>query len=51
MAADAQRRHHAGAVQTAYQAEIDAASELVDFWRFNCAFAQELLAEQPVSST
>ncbi len=39
-----------GQSKTAYQAEIDAASELVDFWRFNVAFAQELLAEQPDSS-
>jgi 1-pyrroline-5-carboxylate dehydrogenase len=39
-----------GQSKTAYQAEIDAASELVDFWRFNVAFAQELLDEQPSSS-
>jgi 1-pyrroline-5-carboxylate dehydrogenase len=39
-----------GQSKTAFQAEIDAASELVDFWRFNTAFAQELLSEQPVSS-
>jgi 1-pyrroline-5-carboxylate dehydrogenase len=39
-----------GQSKTAYQAEIDAASELVDFWRFNPYFAQELLAEQPLSS-
>ena len=39
-----------GQSKTAYQAEIDAASELVDFWRFNVAFAQELLDEQPISS-
>ena len=39
-----------GQSKTAYQAEIDAASELVDFWRFNAAFAQELLNEQPDSS-
>ncbi|MFA5909988.1 MAG: L-glutamate gamma-semialdehyde dehydrogenase [Vicinamibacterales bacterium] len=39
-----------GQSKTAYQAEIDAASELVDFWRFNVAFAQDLLAEQPDSS-
>ena len=39
-----------GQSKTAYQAEIDAASELVDFWRFNAAFAQELLGEQPISS-
>jgi 1-pyrroline-5-carboxylate dehydrogenase len=39
-----------GQSKTAYQAEIDAASELVDFWRFNVAFAQELLEEQPDST-
>ena len=39
-----------GQSKTAYQAEIDAASELVDFWRFNVAFAQELLSEQPDST-
>jgi 1-pyrroline-5-carboxylate dehydrogenase len=39
-----------GQSKTAYQAEIDAASELVDFWRFNVAFAQELYEEQPISS-
>lgn len=39
-----------GQSKTAYQAEIDAASEMVDFWRFNAAFAQELLNEQPISS-
>ncbi len=39
-----------GQSKTAYQAEIDAASELVDFWRYNAAFAQDLLSEQPDSS-
>jgi len=39
-----------GQSKTAYQAEIDAASELVDFWRFNAAFAEELISEQPDSS-
>ena len=39
-----------GQSKTAFQAEIDAASELVDFWRFNVAFAQELIAEQPDST-
>jgi len=32
-----------------YQAEIDAACELADFWRFNCHFADGLLAQQPSS--
>jgi 1-pyrroline-5-carboxylate dehydrogenase len=35
--------------KTAFQAEIDAACELIDFWRFNCYFAQELYADQPFS--
>ena len=39
-----------GQSKTVYQAEIDAASELVDFWRFNVAFAEELLSEQPDST-
>jgi 1-pyrroline-5-carboxylate dehydrogenase len=38
-----------GQSKTAFQAEIDAASEMVDFWRFNTYFAQELYAEQPIS--
>ena len=39
-----------GQSKTAFQSEIDAASELIDFWRFNVAFAQELLDEQPAST-
>ena len=39
-----------GQSKTAYQAEIDSACELIDFWRFNVAFARRILAEQPVSS-
>jgi 1-pyrroline-5-carboxylate dehydrogenase len=39
-----------GQSKVVFQAEIDAASELVDFWRFNPHYAQELYAEQPVSS-
>lgn len=36
-----------GQSKTFYQAEIDAACELVDFWRFNVAFGRQVLAEQP----
>jgi 1-pyrroline-5-carboxylate dehydrogenase len=36
--------------KTAFQAEIDSACELIDFWRFNPAFAQSLHEEQPISS-
>jgi 1-pyrroline-5-carboxylate dehydrogenase len=39
-----------GQSKTAYQAEIDASCELIDFWRFNVAFARGLLNQQPVSS-
>jgi 1-pyrroline-5-carboxylate dehydrogenase len=38
-----------GQSKTAFQAEIDSACELVDFWRFNVQFAEELAAEQPLS--
>ena len=38
-----------GQSKTAYQAEIDAPCELVDFWRFNVAFARQILAQQPLS--
>ena len=38
-----------GQSKTAFQAEIDAASEMIDFWRFNAFFAQELYGEQPIS--
>ena len=38
-----------GQSKTAYQAEIDAPCELIDFWRFNVAFAQHILAQQPLS--
>jgi 1-pyrroline-5-carboxylate dehydrogenase len=39
-----------GQSKTVQQAEIDAACELIDFWRFNVAFAQQIHAEQPISS-
>ena len=39
-----------GQSKTAYQAEIDSPCELIDFWRFNVAFARQILAQQPVSS-
>lgn len=39
-----------GQSKTVYQAEIDAACELIDFWRFNVAFAAQILAQQPNSS-
>jgi len=39
-----------GQSKTAIQAEIDAACELADFWRYNVAFGRTLLEEQPASS-
>ncbi len=39
-----------GQSKTAFQAEIDSACELIDFWRFNPAYAEELYAEQPLST-
>jgi 1-pyrroline-5-carboxylate dehydrogenase len=39
-----------GQSKTAFQAEIDAACELIDFWRFNPHYAQGLYEQQPVSS-
>jgi 1-pyrroline-5-carboxylate dehydrogenase len=36
--------------KTAHQAEIDSACELIDFWRFNAAFTEQILQEQPKSS-
>ncbi|MGI9008511.1 MAG: L-glutamate gamma-semialdehyde dehydrogenase [Streptosporangiaceae bacterium] len=38
-----------GQSKSVYQAEIDAACELIDFWRYNVHFARRLLAEQPAS--
>jgi 1-pyrroline-5-carboxylate dehydrogenase len=37
--------------KNAYQAEIDAACELIDFLRFNVYFAQTIYAEQPLYSS
>jgi len=38
-----------GQSKTAYQAEIDAACELIDFWRFNTYYMTQLMGEQPYS--
>jgi 1-pyrroline-5-carboxylate dehydrogenase len=38
-----------GQSKSPYQAEIDAACELIDFWRYNVHFARRLLSEQPES--
>jgi 1-pyrroline-5-carboxylate dehydrogenase len=39
-----------GQSKTCYQAEIDAACELIDFLRFNVHFGQQILSDQPQSS-
>jgi 1-pyrroline-5-carboxylate dehydrogenase len=39
-----------GQSKTCYQAEIDAACELIDFLRFNVHFGRSILAEQPLSA-
>jgi 1-pyrroline-5-carboxylate dehydrogenase len=38
-----------GQGKTVQQAEIDAACELIDFWRFNVAFARRIFEDQPIS--
>ncbi len=37
--------------KSAYQAEIDAACELIDFLRFNVSYAEQIYAEQPPLSS
>jgi 1-pyrroline-5-carboxylate dehydrogenase len=39
-----------GQSKTAHQAEIDAACELTDFWRFNPTYMRRIYEEQPVSA-
>jgi 1-pyrroline-5-carboxylate dehydrogenase len=39
-----------GQSKTAHQAEIDAACELIDFWRFNVDYMTRIYQEQPLSS-
>ncbi len=36
--------------KNAYQAEIDAACELIDFWNFNCYYAEQIYRQQPMYS-
>ena len=36
-----------GQSKTAYQAEIDSACEVVDFWRYNPWFAEQIYSQQP----
>jgi 1-pyrroline-5-carboxylate dehydrogenase len=39
-----------GQSKSPYQAEIDAACELIDFWRYNVSYARQILSEQPESA-
>ncbi len=39
-----------GQSKSVHQAEIDAACELIDFWRYNVHYGRRLLAEQPASA-
>ena len=39
-----------GQSKNPFQAEIDSACELIDFWRFNPYYAQQVMAEQPNSA-
>jgi len=39
-----------GQSKSAHQAEIDAACELIDFWRFNADYMQQIYHEQPDSA-
>lgn len=39
-----------GQSKNAYQAEIDAACELIDFFRFNAMYMQQIYDDQPISS-
>ncbi len=40
-----------GQSKTAWQAEIDSACELIDFWRFNAHFAKQIVSEQPIANS
>lgn len=36
--------------KTPYQAEIDSACELIDFWRFNVNYLEQIYQQQPISA-
>ena len=40
-----------GQSKTAFQAEIDSACELIDFWRFNVHYARQILTDQPIANS
>jgi 1-pyrroline-5-carboxylate dehydrogenase len=39
-----------GQSKTPHQAEIDAAAELIDFYRFNASYLEQIYSEQPLSA-
>lgn len=40
-----------GQAKTCHQAEIDASCELIDFWRFNAKYAEEIYSQQPTANS
>jgi len=40
-----------GQIKTPFQAEIDSACEIIDFWRFNTRFMEQIYGEQPQSTS
>ncbi|WP_372734013.1 L-glutamate gamma-semialdehyde dehydrogenase [Nocardioides sp.] len=40
-----------GQSKTCFQAEIDAACELIDFWRYNVHYAKQILTDQPIANS
>ena len=40
-----------GQAKTCHQAEIDASCELIDFWRFNASYAEQIYADQPPANS
>jgi 1-pyrroline-5-carboxylate dehydrogenase len=40
-----------GQSKTAHQAEIDAACELIDFWRYNVHYAKQIHTDQPIANS
>src|SRR3954452_9924367 len=40
-----------GQSKTAFQAEIDSACELIDFWRYNVHYARGILTDQPIANS
>ncbi len=40
-----------GQSKSVWQAEIDSACELIDFWRFNVHYAHQILTEQPIANS